>query len=501
MKLLDHITSSAVNTPSAIAFWGGVELTYLQVEEYSDSLAEYLYFTIPQDKTPVIVYGHKNPYMIVAFLACVKSGHPYCPIDISNPDTRTEKIISNVQPHLILSTEPVSFSTDIPICTLDDIVQITRKKANKVDYTVSKEDIFYIIFTSGSTGNPKGVQITSECLDNFLEWSSTLGKGYLKRKQQLTYLNQAPFSFDLSVMDLYTSLYTGSRLWLLDKSTQMNTANLFASLQKSKADVWVSTPSFADVCLSDARFCKELLPDLSTFFFCGEVLTNSTAKKLHERFPQTLILNTYGPTESTVAVTQINVTEEICDEISPLPVGKAKPGTDILIMDRKGNILPEGERGEIVIAGNTVSVGYYQEPDLTQKAFGMMGEKRIYHTGDEGWIEEGMLFYQGRMDLQIKLHGYRMEIEDIENNLLKIEEVERAVVVPIYKDGKVKNLKAVVKINDTMEKNFQTTQRLKERLKEYIPEYMVPKKFIYVDSFPMTTNGKIDRKELGRIIQ
>lgn len=172
-----------------------------------------------------------------------------------------------------------------------------------------------------------------------------------------------------------------------------------------------------------------------------------------------------------------------------------------MIMDREGNILPEGERGEIVIAGNTVSVGYYQEPDLTQKAFGMMGEKRIYHTGDEGWIEEGMLFYQGRMDVQIKLHGYRMEIEDIENNLLKIEEVERAVVVPVYKDGKVKNLKAVVKINDTMEKNFQTTQRLKERLKEYIPEYMVPKKFIYVDSFPMTTNGKIDRKELGRIIQ
>ena len=281
----------------------------------------------------------------------------------------------------------------------------------------------------------------------------------------------------------------------------MNTAHLFDSLQRSKADVWVSTPSFADVCLSDARFCKEILPDLSMFFFCGEVLTNSTAKKLQERFPQTLILNTYGPTESTVAVTQISVTEEVCDKISPLPVGKAKPGTDILIMDREGNILPEGEKGEIVIAGNTVSVGYYQEPDLTQRAFGMLEGKKTYHTGDEGWIEAGLLYYQGRMDLQIKLHGYRIEVEDIENNLLKIEEIERAVVVPVYKEGKVKNLKAVVKIGDAMEKNFQTTQRLKEKLKEYLPEYMIPKKFVYVDSFPMTTNGKIDRKELGRIIQ
>ena len=167
-------------------------------------MAEYLYAAVPQDKTPIIVYGHKNPYMIVAFLACVKSGHPYCPIDISNPDVRTEKIINSVQPHVILSTESVSFSTDIPICTLDDIIHITRKKAIKVNYTVKMEDVFYIIFTSGSTGNPKGVQITAECLDNFLEWSSTLGEGHLKQKRQLTYLNQAPFSFDLSVMDLYT---------------------------------------------------------------------------------------------------------------------------------------------------------------------------------------------------------------------------------------------------------------------------------------------------------
>lgn len=460
----------------------------------------YLKYSIPQDKSPIVVYGHKNPYMIVAFLACVKAGHPYCPVDISNPDTRTEQIIQSVQPHIILATESYTFSTNIKVCALEEMILTFHKESKEFNYNVDLQDTFYIIFTSGSTGTPKGVQITAECLENFLKWSSSLIDRYTKQTDQLTFINQAPFSFDLSVMDLYTSLYMGGTLWVLDKKTQTDTALLLESLEKSKADIWVSTPSFADICLADPKFNKKILSKLKLFFFCGEVLTNSTVSKLQKRFPETAVLNTYGPTESTVAVTEIEVTKKLCEEVSPLPVGKVKPGTEIRIMDKNRNSLPDGEKGEIVILGNTVSTGYYGQPELTGKVFGHENGVRWYRTGDEGYFKAGLLYYLGRIDLQIKLHGYRIEIEDIENNLLKLEEIERAVVLPVYKDGKIRNLKAVIIAKEGINGNFETTQYLRNRLKEFIPDYMIPKKFIYVNSFPMTNNGKVDRKELGRII-
>lgn len=463
-------------------------------------MAVYLKYSIPQDKSPIVVYGHKNPYMIVAFFACVKAGHPYCPVDISNPDTRTEQIIQSVRPHIILATESYTFSTNIKVCALEEMILTFHKESKEFNYNVDLQDTFYIIFTSGSTGTPKGVQITAECLENFLKWSSSLTDRYTKQTDQLTFINQAPFSFDLSVMDLYTSLYMGGTLWVLDKKTQTDTALLLESLEKSKADIWVSTPSFADICLADPKFNKEILSKLKLFFFCGEVLTNSTVSKLQKRFPETAVLNTYGPTESTVAVTEIEVTKKLCEEVSPLPVGKVKPGTEIRIMDKNRNSLPDGEKGEIVILGNTVSTGYYGQPELTGKVFGHENGVRWYRTGDEGYFKEGLLYYLGRIDLQIKLHGYRIEIEDIENNLLKLEEIERAVVLPVYKDGKIRNLKAVIIAKEGINGNFETTQYLRNRLKEFIPDYMIPKKFIYVNSFPMTNNGKVDRKELGRII-
>lgn len=466
------------------------KLIYRQLWEESDALAAYIK-EICADKTPIVVYGHKHPKMLVAFLACVKSGHAYVPIDINVPPSRVQAIIDTVQPPLILKTEELEINCACPVFDVIKDSFDSNTEIDKNDY-LKPDDVYYIIFTSGSTGTPKGVQITYRALNNFTRWAMSL-EGNHKNK---TYINQAPFSFDLSVMDLYMSLASESCLFALDKETQKDYGRLFSALGESNANVWVSTPSFADMCLADASFSENLLPNVELFLFCGETLTNKTADKLHSRFPKARIYNTYGPTESTVAVTEVEVTDEILTKYQSLPVGKAKPGTVIKIIN-DGKEAADGESGEIIIIGDTVSAGYFKNPTENERAFFTTetGE-RGYRTGDKGYLKDGLLFYEGRIDLQIKLHGYRMELEDVEENLMKVPNVEKAIVIPIYEDEKVKYLKAFCIYSGENENPRATQKIIRSQMAEFVPEYMIPRKIAFIDEIPMTTNGKADRKRL-----
>ena len=477
-----------------------LKMTWGELDSYSDRLASYFKLNL-RTKTPVIVYGHKHPMMLVCFLACVKSGRAYCPIDVNVPLSRTKAIIDEVKPEIILTTEELELDYD-SIQSLDAIKYISKETEiciSEKDY-VKKDDIFYIIFTSGSTGVPKGVQITRDCLDNFISWAKTLGNG-IEEEKQYVFLNQAPFSFDLSVMDLYLCLYSGGTLCALSKEVQLDMKLLYESLRMSDANIWVSTPSFADVCLSDPQFTESLLPNLTDFFFCGEILTNKTVERLHGRFPKTKVVNTYGPTESTCAITEVLVTDELNTKCSPLPVGKPKKGTWLKIVNLDNNPLRDGEKGEIIIIGDSVSVGYWNNDEKNKKVFGKTvidGEEyRYYRTGDEGYVIDGMLYYGGRIDNQVKLHGYRIELEDIESNLLKVDGIIQAVVLPKYRDGKVSSLVAGVVYAKKIDDEKQTIQDIKGALKNTLPEYMIPKKIKFISDVPRTNNGKIDRKALG----
>ncbi len=441
--------------------------------------------------------------MLVCMLACVKSGRAYCPIDVSVPELRTRQILNRIGAPVILATEELNGDFQ-QVIKKEEIKRIIALQSESIspEKWVKDQQVFYIIFTSGSTGEPKGVQITADCLNHYLEWSVTLGSEQ-REKTGKRFLNQAPFSFDLSVMDVYTCLAGGGTLWALSREVQQDYKRLMQALGSSQVSIWVSTPSFAEICLSDKQFGEHLMPELELFLFCGETLTKAAAAKLRERFPRAQIINTYGPTESTVAVTGTVITQKDQAADRSLPVGRVKPGTFIEIRDEEGGLLKDGEKGEIIILGNTVSSGYYKSPELNQKFFfeaERNGQKvRGYHTGDEGYLRDGMLYYCGRLDLQIKLHGYRIEVEDIEKNLLKLKEIDKAVVLPNVKEGKTKSLSAYVIYRGKITEPFDTALILKKKLKEFLPDYMIPKKFIFVEEFPLTGNGKIDRKLLGRL--
>lgn len=481
------------------------DLSYKDLWEGSEALASFFLdkrTELKLDARPIVVIGHKDVDMVIAFIAAIKSGVAYCPIDSFSPADRINDIIETIEPHFIVIPER---NNKIPegvnygkaeVIDSNALQSIIMQKEGMVSDTsyLKPDDTLYILFTSGSTGKPKGVQVMLKNLESEAEWICGLGPEFDYSEEPTTHINQAPFTFDLSIMDLYSTLRAGRRLWLVDKQSTEDYADLMENLGASEGATWHSTPSFVEMCLADPTFNDALMKNIKTFLMCGEVLTNRTTEALIDRF-NARVINLYGPTE-TIAVTGIDVTKEVLKTYNPLPIGYAKKGNWIEI---------RGEQQEIVILGETVGAGYYKNEEKTREKFAeeLVEGKivRSYKTGDSGYIdEEGLVFFKGRIDTQIKLHGHRIELEDIESNIAKLPYISRAVVIPKYRDGRVTSLTAKVVVNDKKYKEMSKlsfSKAAKQDLIQLIPDYMVPKSFSIVEELIMTPNGKVDRKKMA----
>jgi D-alanine--poly(phosphoribitol) ligase subunit 1 len=203
----------------------------------------------------------------------------------------------------------------------------------------------------------------------------------------------------------------------------------------------------------------------------------------------------------------VEITQKLCKSYNPLPVGYAKNDCKIFIIDSDGEIISdENKKGEIYIAGDSVSIGYYKDEDITKKAFSKITldgqEKRCYKTGDLGYYKDGMLHYSGRIDYQIKLSGHRIELEEIDNALRELTIIKHATVIPVSKNGRIHYLTAVVVLNRAFEQtDFEIGLLIKKELSRILPDYMIPRKIIFRESVPLTINGKINRKALTEELQ
>src|SRR6266487_1976383 len=483
MKLIERIDRWAAVGPEATAHISdGRTLTYGELRRHSDALACHLTERLGEDRRPIAVLGHREPEMLIAFLGAVKSGRPYVPLDTALPQQRIDKVLETSRAALVLTPK--------------EILQFSVLQVRGSARRVQVDEPFYILFTSGSTGEPKGVIITLASLKHFITW--------MLAEQRFTelgevFLNQAPFSFDLFVMDLYCSLATGGTLFSISRDFIANPKELYRALARSGVTTWVSTPSFAQMCLVEDKFSEAMLPRVRRFLFCGETLPPQTAAQLLKRFPKAEVWNMYGPTEATVATTSIRIDAGILEQYSPLPVGHAMPGSEILIVNGNLQLLPANQRGEIIIAGPNVSPGYLARPDLTSDAFFQYRGQPAYRTGDLGRFRDNLLFFEGRMDEQIKLSGYRIELGDVEANLRALAVVRDALVIPVIKDGTAQSLAAFVVLAARDDaSHFNLSHRLRNQLSERLPAYMLPRKFIFLNAFPMTANGKIDRASLAK---
>ena len=264
----------------------------------------------------------------------------------------------------------------------------------------------------------------------------------------------------------------------------------FKQLNLSQANLMVVTPSFVDLLLLDKSFGKELMPNLQTILFCGEKLLKSTINKLYSRFDNLQIINSYGPTECTFAVTSTNISKDMVISEN-VPVGVPKKDVGIYIVDENRKQLQDGEIGEILIVGESVSDGYIG--NVVNNSFFNYNERKAYLTGDLGYIKNGMLYYKERKDKQIKFKGYRIELTDIEENLKELYYIDKAVVIRnTNEDDKVLNIIAFVSLKENV---IITELEIIQDLQKKIPEYMCPKIKI-IKKFPLNMNGKCDEKRL-----
>ncbi|MDC0726537.1 AMP-binding protein [Phytobacter diazotrophicus] len=410
--------------------------------------------------TPVVLYGHQQAEFAVALYSCLLHNIPYIPVDCIYPQERLKEICQ-------LANAPFYYD-------------VAAKKFIATGITgqvLAEPDLAYIMFTSGSTGKPKGVQIGRESVWHFMKWVSQ--DFSLPEKPVL--MNHAVFSFDLSLIPLLANLATGGHI-VLNAKEDIAAENWLDRLKANDVSVWVSTPSFAYQRLLSPQFNSDYLPELNVFIFIGEVLNKALVKQLRRRFPQAKILNSYGPTEATIATTVVEITDEILNNDNPLlPVGVMMPDTHMEIT----------ADGELIIWGKNVMRGYLGLPqENAAKLLRRESEEyRGYRTGDLGY-EDGLIYCQGRNDSQIKLNGYRIEINEIENRLLAMSGISEAVVLPLMKScGSVLRIAAFC-VTDLAPEVIKTS------LSKVIPHYMVPSQIIIKDALPLNPNGKIDRKLL-----
>ena len=534
--VLAAVLDSKLASPDAPAFraHGCRATTYGELWDTSTRIAGEL-AARTSDRAPIVVIGPKSAMTVATFLACLRSGHAFVPMDVSMPATRIRDVVDQIEAGeggralAIPTTSPddPDVADVIPqgcLYALDLIADSYRRRGrterddvaghpapvatlyepSERDRWVRGEETQYIIFTSGSTGRPKGIEVTANDVANFACWMHMFPVVADRRR---TFLDQAPYSFDLSEYGLVGALTTGGCLYAIDAHAKDDARLLYEELAESQVDVWVSTPSFATLCLADPTFDRNLMPHVSLFLFCGETLGHRTASMLVKRFPHARVANTYGPTESTVAVTYCEVTPEMLASDDALPVGRPRPGTQLRIMgtDAEGGLadeLPRGETGEIVIVGDTVAKDYYHNPAKTEAAFFPATfsdgrPTRAYRTGDLGYLDEGgMLHYLGRNDSLVKMNGFRIELGDVENNLASLAGVGQAAIVPVRRNGEVTNLRGFVVLDHDEPTEDETPRRLRERLGELVPAYMLPRRIAVLPEMPLTANGKIDRKAL-----
>lgn len=476
--------------------------TYGDLKKDSDSLAAQIDRLGLPDKSPVVVFGGQEYEMLATFVALTKSGHAYIPIDSHSALERVAAIVEVAEPSLIIAINDFPLAdVAAPIFSAEQVQTAFREGASyELSHPVQGDDNYYIIFTSGTTGKPKGVQISHNNLLSFTNWMITDKEFATPARPQM--LAQPPYSFDLSVMYWAPTLALGGTLFALPSAVTQDFKQLFETILSLPIAIWTSTPSFADMALLSDDFNSQKLPQLTHFYFDGEELTVKTAQKLRDRFPQARIINAYGPTEATVALSAVAVTDEMLQNCKRLPIGYTKADSPTFVIDEEGRKVPNGQQGEIIVCGPAVSKGYLNNPEKTAEAFFEFEGLPAYHTGDVGSMtDEGLLLYGGRMDFQIKFNGFRIELEDVSQNLNKSKYIDSAVAVPRYnKDHKVQNLLAYVILKDGVAEQFEReidiTKAIKEDLQDIMMSYMMPSKFLYRETLPLTPNGKIDIKGL-----
>lgn len=459
--------------------------SFRDLENLSDAIAESI-TQLNIEKSPIAVLIPRSAKMLVTFLGILKSGNSYIPLDPEFPEKRINYILEHSGACYVFGTEETKKENLAHGHYLDVeefFIKENSLRVFKSKKVIDADETAYIIYTSGSTGNPKGVEISHKSLLNFLI--------SIRDNQNFT-LDDILFSvttqsFDISILEFYVPLIRGASVYVANKKILNEPKYLKEKIKEVGTTVIQGTPSFYQL-----LFNSGWKGDRNIRALCGgDLLSNKLTSKLLENFSE--VWNMYGPTETTVWSSAKKIEKE--DDANN--IGKPINNTKFYILNKNLERVSIGALGSIYIGGDGLAKGYYKNKELSKKKFirnPFKEEERIYETGDIGkWNKEGEILFQGRNDFQVKVRGYRIETGEIECKLNELEKVKGSVVLAKELENQESYLIAFVSLKNgiTLDTKF-----IKEKLRETLPEYMIPSVIVKVDEFPLTPNKKIDRKKL-----
>jgi amino acid adenylation domain-containing protein len=524
LLLQDWVTRQAELRPEASAVVFGAErLTYGKLERTSNQLARLLHKAGCRKGDRVCFLMPKSPRAIISIIGILKAGCIHVPLDPGSPPLRIRMILESCDTRWLLAAGPArpllkEILSDPSLCARTSVGWMEPRKLQPPDFQVewsaddlsliesdplsqhtSPADAAHILFTSGSTGVPKGVVITHSNVIHFVEWAIR----HFEIGSSERFSGHTPLHFDLSTFDVFGTFAAGAELHIVPNETNLSPFKLAEFIRTVGLTQWFSVPSVLNYMAKFDAVKFHDFPSLRRILWCGEVLPTPVLAYWMRRLPHVRFTNLYGPTEATIASSFYDVPAPPEDERSPLPIGTACDGEELIVLDHHLQPVPPGVIGDLYIGGSGLSPGYWREPEKTAAAFLHVScdsntNYRIYRTGDLARRgENGLVYFIGRTDTQIKSRGYRIELGEIEAALSTLPDLQESAVVAIDRSGFEGWLICCAYVLQPL--SLATSLSVRKELEKHIPSYMIPARWMSCTVLPKNANGKIDRPKLREL--
>ncbi|ATP92833.1 MULTISPECIES: non-ribosomal peptide synthetase [Bacillus] len=482
--------------PNAVALSAGDHtMTYAELNEQANRLARHLQKNGVGHQTVTAILAERTPELIVSLLAVLKAGATYVPIDPDYPESRIQYMLkdsgaTHLLTHSSFINQTRSLAFDGTYLFADD-QEILLMSSENLPLEAGLDDTAYIMYTSGTTGQPKGIMTTHSNIARVVK-----NTNYLTILETDTLLSLSNSVFDGFTFDVYGALLNGAKLVLPQKETILDMGKLTELIKGEHISVMFVPTALFHLLVDEGT---DWMRGVRKVLFGGERASVQHVRKAFDVMGKGRLLNVYGPTESTVFATYYPIDEAIPLEAHSIPIGKPLNQTGAYILSEHRQLQPIGLVGELCLSGKGLAKGYLNRPDLTKQVFiphPFASGERLYRTGDLAYFrEDGLIEYAGRFDDQVKIRGHRIELTEIEANLLMHPGVKQAVLLADHDETNHTRLLAYITCDDAWKGKLDD---IKSRLKERLPAYMLPHELIELENLPLTPNGKVDKRQLPK---